>query len=136
MWDQLSSADIGRVRQELDSRRATIVTRHAEELKNLEAKQMSELEALNAKQAEVELLEALIDRFTDEFHTETPRSEDTTANEQGDTEPSGAGHGEKSAGSESEGALPGEVSAPPGAGPGPLQVQFPSPNFGAFRRFG
>ena len=45
MWDQLKPSDIERVKNELGTRRAEMLARHAEELKELEAEQ-SQLETL------------------------------------------------------------------------------------------
>ena len=45
MWDQLKPSDIERVKAELGTRRAEMLARHAEELKELDAEQ-GQLETL------------------------------------------------------------------------------------------
>jgi hypothetical protein len=131
MWDQLTSADIGRARQELDGCRATTLSRHAEELRILEVKQTEEIEALHAKQAELELLDALVDSFTSEFKTETARSEGAVGADRGATEPVLVQHDVDPENFEADGVRPGEGPATPTSGPAPLKVGFPSPNFEA-----
>ena len=56
MWDQLTAADIERVKRGLATRRAEILTRHAEELK-----------ALEADQNEIDAIEKAIAVFTQKF---------------------------------------------------------------------
>ncbi len=56
VWDQLSRFDIERLKRELGSRRAEILSRHAEELKGLEA-----------DQAEIDTFEQAIDAFARKF---------------------------------------------------------------------
>jgi hypothetical protein len=57
VWNQLSRADIERVKRELDQRRSEMLVRHAEELK-----------ALEGNQAEIEILEQAIDSFARKFN--------------------------------------------------------------------
>jgi hypothetical protein len=56
VWDQLSRTDIERLKHELGSRRAEILARHAEELRDLEA-----------DQAEIDAFEMAIDAFARKF---------------------------------------------------------------------
>jgi hypothetical protein len=56
VWDQLSRADIERLKHELGTRRDEILARHAEELKDLEA-----------DQAEIDAFEQAIDAFARKF---------------------------------------------------------------------
>jgi len=56
VWDQLSRADLERLKHELGSRRDVILARHAEELKDLEA-----------DQAEIDAFEQAIDAFARKF---------------------------------------------------------------------
>ena len=56
MWDQLTAADIERVKRGLATRRAEILTRHAEELK-----------ALEADRNEIDAIEKAIAVFTRKF---------------------------------------------------------------------
>ncbi len=56
VWDQLSRADIERLKHELGTRRDAILARHAEELKDLEA-----------DQAEIDAFEQAIDAFARKF---------------------------------------------------------------------
>lgn len=57
MWSQLSSADLQRIRRGLDLRRSEMLARHAEELK-----------ALEADQAELDMLEQAIKEFARKFN--------------------------------------------------------------------
>ncbi len=56
VWDQLSRTDIERLKRDLGSRRAEILARHAEELRDLEA-----------DQAEIDVFELAIDAFARKF---------------------------------------------------------------------
>jgi len=56
VWDQLSRTDIERLKRELGSRRAEILARHAEELRDLEADQV-----------EIDAFELAIDAFARKF---------------------------------------------------------------------
>ena len=56
MWDKVTSADIERVKRALASRRSELLTRHAEELKVLEA-----------EEAEIDVFEKAIATFTQKF---------------------------------------------------------------------
>jgi hypothetical protein len=56
VWDQLSRFDIERLKRELGTRRAEILSRHAEELKGLEA-----------DQAEIDAFEQAINAFARKF---------------------------------------------------------------------
>jgi hypothetical protein len=57
VWNQLSRADIERVKRELDQRRSEMLARHAEELK-----------ALEGDQAEIDILEQAIDSLARKFN--------------------------------------------------------------------
>ena len=56
LWDQLSRTDLERLKRELGSRRAEILARHVEELKDLEADQI-----------EIDAFELAIDAFARKF---------------------------------------------------------------------
>jgi hypothetical protein len=56
MWDQLKPSDIERAKQDLVTRRAEMIARHAEELRTLEA-----------DQAELDVLEQAITAFLQKF---------------------------------------------------------------------
>src|SRR5204863_631257 len=79
MWDQLTFAEIDRVKQSLGARRAETIARHAEEVKSLEVKQTGEIHSLNAKEAQIELLNNLINDFKREFINEVTISSEPTA---------------------------------------------------------
>ena len=136
MWDHLASSDLHRAKQEIERRRSETTDRHAEETKSLEARQAEEIQALTSKEAEIELLGQLIENFTSEFIPERPQSE--AGNDS--TDPL-RGRGADNAGDPpvrvdqpSDVLLEAETAEASNAGL--LQVRFPSPNFGAFRRFG
>jgi len=57
VWDQLTRADVERVKRELGVRRAELLSRHAEELR-----------ALDAAQTEIDTLEQTIDAFARKFN--------------------------------------------------------------------
>jgi hypothetical protein len=57
VWDQLTRADVERVKRELGVRRAEILSRHAEELR-----------ALDAAQSEIDAFEQTIDAFARKFN--------------------------------------------------------------------
>jgi len=57
VWDQLTRADIERVKRELGLRRAELLSRHAEELR-----------ALDAQQTEIDTLEQTVDAFARKFN--------------------------------------------------------------------
>jgi hypothetical protein len=57
VWDQLTRADLERVKRELGLRRAELLSRHAEELR-----------ALDAQQTEIDTLEQTVDAFARKFN--------------------------------------------------------------------
>ena len=57
MWNQLSRADLDRVKRELDVRRSEMLARHAEELR-----------ALETDKAEIDILEQAIDGIARKFN--------------------------------------------------------------------
>jgi hypothetical protein len=57
VWEHLSRADVERVKRELSVRRTEILTRHAEELR-----------ALDAEQSEIDTFEQAIDTFARKFN--------------------------------------------------------------------
>ena len=57
VWDQLTRADVERVKRELGVRRAELLSRHAEELR-----------ALDAAQTEIDTLEQTVDAFARKFN--------------------------------------------------------------------
>jgi len=57
VWDQLTRADVERVKRELGLRRAELLSRHADELR-----------ALDAQQTEIDTLEQTIDAFARKFN--------------------------------------------------------------------
>jgi len=133
MWDHLTSGDFTRAKQEIERRRVEAIDRHAEETKSLQTKQVEEMQGLNAKLAEIGLLDGLIDVFVEEFspqavHSEAPREvvEVPALDDIGESAPQV---------SEDSPDLV-RADAAEASNPGPLQVLFPSPNFRAFRRVG
>ncbi len=80
MWDKLRSADLDRVRLAMEITRADTVSRHAEELKSLGAKQADELQRMDAQRAQIEMLDALIDDFAQTYEVRSePAAGDETA---------------------------------------------------------
>lgn len=139
MWNQLIPADIDRVKETLGARRAETTARQAEEVKSLEARHAEEIHSLNAKEAEIELLNKLINDFTREFMQGpvAPLEPTATHNEAlaettiADTGNAGVPSPENKATASSPNS-----STDPAPAPGPLQVQYPSSNFGRVRKFG
>ena len=68
MWDTLSRTDIEAVRTQLRSRREEILRRHAEELGGIER-----------EQAEIGLLDQMIDAFSNKFNSAAPEEKEETA---------------------------------------------------------
>ena len=108
MWEQLTTADIERAKQRLAAQRTETLSRHAEELK-----------ALDADQAEIETFERLVAAFVNKHQSPAP----TTAYE---GQPTVAAEVGASATPEGRRNVP-----------SPIQIVHPpSPNFGApLRRF-
>jgi hypothetical protein len=68
MW-RVARGDLHRARENLGYRLAETLMRQQSEVKSLRAKHADELHVLEPKQAELNSLEAMIDRFADEFQT-------------------------------------------------------------------
>jgi hypothetical protein len=68
MWETLSRNDIEAVRTQLQSRREEILRRHAEELGGIER-----------EQAEIGLLDQMIDAFSNKFNSAAPEEKEETA---------------------------------------------------------
>lgn len=132
MWDHLTSGELSRAKQEIERRRAEAVNRHEEETKILKARQAEEIQALDAKQAEIEQLDGLIESFTKEFNPQQSLSErgqrpDGSRGRGGERRIRPAGYRAQLI-SDLLGAAPAQARSP-----GPLQVRFPSPNFQTLR---
>ena len=131
MWQHIDVADIARAKESLGHRLSQTLSRHADEIKALQAKQTEEISVLETKQGEIASLETLIERFAGEFQTgesadyEPPSGQDEIGVEL-DTED--AESDQKSA---TEASVP---TADPPNGAGPLSVAYASPNFRPFRR--
>jgi hypothetical protein len=130
MWNRLEAGDIDRARQSLRERRAETVNRHDEEMKNLQLRQDEEILKLNAKEAEIELLNQLIDSFSEEFQY-TPPGRPVELGEEflADSAPivvdeDVEGEAENDAGSTPEAVSSGNR----------LAVGYASPNFARFRK--
>ena len=67
MWQQVGRDDIDKARESLGHCLAETLRRQQQELKSLRTKHADELRVLEAKQAELETLSAMIDRFADDF---------------------------------------------------------------------
>src|SRR5260370_36678074 len=76
MWEQLTPADIQRVKHRLALERAAILSRHAAELKTLDT-----------QQDELEKFERIVEAFAEKYlNTETSPSQPTTQSEEQSTE--------------------------------------------------
>src|SRR3954453_1490042 len=71
MWRRLESTDIDNARERLGQRLAETMRRQEEELSSIRAKHAHEIRLLEGKQAEIDSLDALIDRFAEEFQSST-----------------------------------------------------------------
>lgn len=80
MW-RVARGDIQKARGRLGYRLAETLRRQRREMSSLRAKHADELHVLEAKQAELNSLEAMIDRFCDEFapQTEPAHQQEPTA---------------------------------------------------------
>ena len=67
MCDQLTLADLDRATQEVEDQRKATTLRHAQELQELKEKQADEILILNAKEAQLVMLDILINGFVSEF---------------------------------------------------------------------
>ena len=67
MWQQVDRGAIAKARESLGHRLAEMLRRQEQERKDLRAKHADELHVLEAKQAELETLDALLDRFADDL---------------------------------------------------------------------
>ena len=139
MWDQMTFAEIDRVKQSLGARRAETIARHAEEVKSLEAKQTGEIHSLNAKEAQIELLNNLINDFKREFINEvTTSSEPTATHEVAQTETTiqndEPGDTAMLVGEKEATTSPLSSNTEPTPAPADLQVLFSSSNFGRVRK--
>jgi hypothetical protein len=68
MWDTLSRTDIEAVKKQLQSRREEILRRHTEELG-----------AIEREQAEIGLLDQMIDAFFNKFNSAVPEEKEESA---------------------------------------------------------
>jgi len=134
MWNHLTSGDLTRAKQEIERRRDETTERHAEETKSLATKHAEEMQALNAKLAEIGLLDGLIDVFIEEFNPQAVHSE---ATHEVTEVPAADNIGESIPQISEDSPDLVRADAAEASNPGPLQVLFPSsPNFRAFRRIG
>jgi hypothetical protein len=126
MWQQLERGDIEKARERLGHHLADMLRRQEQETKGLRAKHADELQMLEAKQAELETLDALIDRFSDEFQNKTeagaaPDQESIREAPEGEDKPLAQDN----------------IIGPAGASlPEKLAVRYVVPNLRQFRRFG
>ena len=94
---------------------------------------LKEIQTLDATQAEIELLDGLIESFANEFKPEAAHSEATRDGVQGAAVDE-VGESAVEVSEVNPGLLGTDLAK--ASDPGPLRVPFPSPNFAAFRRFG
>jgi hypothetical protein len=71
MWNRLESTDIDKARDSLADRLAETMRRQDEEWTSLRAKHAEEIRLLEVKQTEIDTLNALIERFANEFQSIT-----------------------------------------------------------------
>jgi hypothetical protein len=69
MWSRLESTDIDKARENLGDRLAETMRRQEEERTSLRAKHAEEIRLLEVKQTEIDTLNALIERFANEFQS-------------------------------------------------------------------
>ena len=126
MWQQLERGDIDKARERLGHHLAETLRRQEQEIKDLRAEQFDELQKLEAKQAEIETLDALIDRFAGEFPRAAqlgvaPEQESIIEAPEGEDKPVG---------------LQEIAGGPETSWPEKLAVRYAVPNLRQFRRFG
>jgi len=133
MWQRLDSTDIDNARQSLGQRLAETMRRQEEELGRVRARHAEEIRSLEAKQAEIDSLDALIDRFAEEFHSSVSEPEPVL------DQPADPGLSSGPPAEEQE--LPNQptgeaVEATPTALtlPERIAVRYGSPNFDSFRK--
>jgi hypothetical protein len=132
MWQHIEPADIERAKESLGHRLSQTLSRHADEIKALQAKQTEEISALENKQTELASLEALIERFAGEFQNREPATSEPRVDHDGISGELGSDN----TGLDEESA-PIEASAstePLPNGAEPLNIAYASPNFRSFRK--
>jgi hypothetical protein len=124
MWHRVARVDIEQARESLGHRLAETLKRHAEEINTVRAKHADELQVLEAKQIELNTLDAMIDRVAAEFLSAAAHGTDQNSTET----PDGG-----------DAPVPqAEIVEPASTGtsvPEALAVRYMGPSFRPFRRF-
>jgi hypothetical protein len=124
MWHRVERADIEQARESLGHRLAETLKRHAEEINTVRAKHADELHVLEAKQIELNTLDAMIDRVAAEFLSVPEQEADQNSTEAPDGDDALL--------------LQGEIVEPASTAtsvPERLVVRYMGPSFRPFRRF-
>lgn len=115
-------------RESLGHRLAETLRRHEEETNSLRTKQADEIRLLEAKQADIEALDALIERFAGEFQSTGiaygPSALDATAGSEVSGDSADDGQDEPAENDTAEATTPIELSLPE-----EIAVRYTSPNF-------
>ena len=124
MWRRVERADIDQARNSLGHCLAKTLKRHAKEINSLRAKHADEIHVLEAKQIELNTLDAMIDRVAAESLSTAEKAPDQNS-------PNAPDGGDEPLIQEGDN-LPELASSLPER----LTVRYVVPNFRPFRRFG
>src|SRR4051812_24182366 len=136
MWRRLESTDIDKARQSLGHRLAETMRRQEEELSSIRAKHTEEIRVLETKQGEIDSLDALIDRFAEDFNNSLSEPEPVLDQHPADA---GVSSGRIADEQEPDKKPTGEaIEAAPTALtlPERIAVRYGSPHFDPFRQLG
>ena len=124
MWHRVARADIEQARESLGHRLAETLKRHAEEINTVRAKHADELHVLEAKQIELNTLDAMIDRVAADFLS--------AAAQEGDQNSTEAPDGGDAPVPQADIVEPASTST---SVPERLAVRYVAPSFRPFRRY-
>jgi len=133
MWQHIEPADVDRAKESLGHRLLETLSRHAEEIEALQAKQTEEISVLEAKQRDIASLEALIERFAGEFQKDEEKLLEPAINQK----EIGTGLESTNTDSNHESAqveTSEQATEPLPNGTDTLNIGYASPNFRAFRK--
>ena len=135
MWNRLESTDIDKARDSLADRLAETMRRQDEEWTSLRAKHAEEIRLLEVKQTEIDTLNALIERFTNEFQSISAAEPEATweAHDARTDVPTESAEGTNDEDNESAEEAT-ETKAATLTLPERIAVRYASPNFGMVRK--
>src|ERR1044071_6596556 len=137
MWNRLESRDIDSARESLGQRLGETMRRQEEELTTLRAKHAEEIRSLEAKQADIDRLNGLVERFAQEFQGIAAAEAEPAAEQQDADAASPNASAERAPEQDDKSAGQGNEPTPTALSlPERIAVRYASPNFGMGRKFG